>query len=120
MTMRTLTKTVTFSRRFSLRGLAEVLPSGAYSVTTIQELPEGVTYPVYRTVSTQIQLQGDAGDAGRLMTIDPRDLETAILQDQRSLDAREKTTGRQKQAIRSPRRRAAFKFDEMDKNVRQA
>ena len=52
MTTRTTTKTVTFAHPFLLKGIDRILPAGDYRVVTDEELIEGVSFPVYRRVST--------------------------------------------------------------------
>lgn len=92
MTNRTTSKILTFVRPFSLRGLAEVLPAGAYKVITEEMQDENVTYPTWQLVSTQMHLHtnSDRPDEARIMTVEPRDLEVAHLRDQRMVDARPK------------------------------
>ncbi len=46
MTVRTSKKTVTFGRPFTIKGIEEVLPAGAYSIETDEEPLEGIF--VYR------------------------------------------------------------------------
>tara|TARA_R110000868_G_scaffold159166_2_gene387739 strand:+ start:8492 stop:8791 length:300 start_codon:yes stop_codon:yes gene_type:complete len=81
-----------FVRPFSLRGLAEVLPAGAYKVITEESFTENVTYPTYQWVSTHMHLhtKSDRPDEARTMSVDPRDLEVAHLRDQKMIDARPK------------------------------
>jgi hypothetical protein len=64
MTTRTSKKTVTFRRPFVLGGFDEVLPAGAYSVETDEELLEGISFPAYRRVLTVIHLQAKSGRHG--------------------------------------------------------
>jgi hypothetical protein len=52
--MRTLTKTVVFTRPFLLKGVDRILPAGDYRVVTDEELIEGLSFPVYRRLSTMI------------------------------------------------------------------
>jgi hypothetical protein len=42
---RTLSKTVTFSKPFLLKGIGRMLPAGTYRVVTDEELIEGVSFP---------------------------------------------------------------------------
>jgi hypothetical protein len=56
MTIRTSKKTVIFRRPFVLGGFDEVVPAGAYSVETDEELLEGISFPAYRRILTLIQL----------------------------------------------------------------
>ena len=79
MSIRTRGKTVIFSRPFSLKGVDRVLPAGDYRVLTDEELVEGVSFPVYRRVSTMIFLPAQFHRSGsvELVTIDPLDLRAA-------------------------------------------
>ena len=79
MSIRTRAKTVVFSRPFSLKGVDRVLPAGDYRVLTDEELVEGVSFPVYRRVSTMIFLPAQFHRSGsvELVTIDPLDLRAA-------------------------------------------
>ena len=54
MTTRTHSKSVVFGQPFLLKGIDRVLPPGAYRVVTDEELIEGISFPVYRRVSTMI------------------------------------------------------------------
>ncbi len=76
MSIRTSAKTVVFSRPFSLKGVDRVLPAGDYRVLTDEELIEGLSFPVYRRVSTMIFLPAEFHRPGsvELVTIDPLDL----------------------------------------------
>lgn len=80
MPTRTLKKTVTFKRPFSLPGVGKELPAGAYSVETDEELLEGVSFPVYRRIATLIHLHAHAG-LTQTLTIDPMELDTAMARD---------------------------------------
>jgi hypothetical protein len=84
MALRTSTRTVTFTRPFVLAGLDEALPAGSYSVETDEELLEGASFAAYRRVLTVIRLPSKSRSAGltRAMTIDPEELEAALLRDQ--------------------------------------
>jgi hypothetical protein len=79
MSIRTRAKTVIFSRPFSLKGVDRVLPAGDYRVLTDEELVDGVSFPVYRRVSTMIFLPAQFHRSGsvELVTIDPLDLRAA-------------------------------------------
>jgi len=54
MIARSLNKTVVFSKPFLLKGVDRTLPPGDYRVVTDEELVEGISFPVYRRVSTMI------------------------------------------------------------------
>ena len=79
MSMRTSARTVTFGRPFSLKGIDRVLPAGDYRVLTDEELIEGLSFPVYRRVSTMVFLPAKFHRPGsvELVTIDPLDLRDA-------------------------------------------
>ena len=84
MTIRTSKKTVTFRRPFVLGGFDEVLPAGAYSVETDEQLLEDISFPVYRRLLTLIHLQAKPGHPGltQTLTIDPNELDAALKRDQ--------------------------------------
>lgn len=84
MTIRTSEKTVTFRKPFVLGGLDEVLPAGDYSVETDEELLDGVSFPAYRRILTVIHLHEKSNNPHRTrtMTIDPNELDAALMRDQ--------------------------------------
>ncbi len=88
MTIRTSTKTVTFMKPFVLDGFDEELPAGAYRVETDEELLEGISFPAYRRVMTLIHLHEKPGCPGfaETMTIDPNELDAALLRDRTSAE----------------------------------
>lgn len=79
----TSSKTVIFSRPFSLKGVDRILPAGDYRVVTDEELIEGLSFPVYRRVSTVIFVPAQSHQASsiEMVTIDPSDLKAARDQD---------------------------------------
>jgi hypothetical protein len=54
MPTRTSSKTVTFGHPFWLKGVDRTLPPGDYRVMTDEDLVEGLSFPVYRRVSTML------------------------------------------------------------------
>lgn len=80
MTARTHTETVSFKQPFTLRGLNRKLPAGEYTVETEEELIQGLSFPVYRRVLTQIRLPVVPGHpkSSQIMAIDPQDLDDAL------------------------------------------
>ena len=54
MTIRTTSRTVTFTHPFTLDGMAEEQPPGTYTVETDDELLESARIPAYRCISTLI------------------------------------------------------------------
>ena len=71
--MRTTRKNVTFRRPFVLKGIDRTLPAGEYQVITDEELIDGLSFPVYRRVSTMmlIPAQSHAASSIEMVTIDP-------------------------------------------------
>jgi hypothetical protein len=82
MIARSLSKTVVFSKPFLLKGIDRVLPAGDYRVVTDEELIEGISFPVYRRVSTAIFVPGPTHASSlEMVSIDPLDLRTALVKD---------------------------------------
>ena len=83
MTIRTTSRTVTFTHPFMLDGMAEEQPPGTYTVETDDELIESACVPAYRCVSTLIRLPGRRGSSvlGYLVDIDASDLAAALEKD---------------------------------------
>lgn len=79
MSVRTSSKSVTFTRPFFLSGIGEVQPAGTYMVETDEELLAGVSFPAYRRVATLIFLPSRPGRAVReqIADIDPLELQAA-------------------------------------------
>jgi hypothetical protein len=77
MPTRTSSKTVTFDRPFLLKGVDRILPAGDYRVTTDEELIDGLSFPVYRRVSTVIFVPALQASSVEMVTIDPADLQAA-------------------------------------------
>jgi hypothetical protein len=78
MATRTQRKTVTFDQPFLLKGMDRILPPGNYVVVTDEELVEGLSFPVYRRVSTTMMVPAQNRPSSvEMLTVDPRDLEAA-------------------------------------------
>ena len=75
MTTRTQRTTSSFTRPFLLKGVDRVLPPGSYDIVTEEELIEGLSFPVYRRVSTVIFVPGQIGSSLEMVAIDPLDLD---------------------------------------------
>jgi hypothetical protein len=71
---RTRKRFVTFPRSFELRGVDYPLPAGSYEIISDEELIEGLSFPVYRRVSTWIMARRSPGAATEMVPIDPDDL----------------------------------------------
>jgi hypothetical protein len=81
MTIRTTRKTITFRKRFYLKGIDRSLPEGIYNVITDEELIEGVSLPAYRRISTLMLVPAQTGSAVEMVMIDPLELEAALERD---------------------------------------
>src|SRR6185437_7384316 len=83
MMNRTSSRTVTFLHSFKLTGVADAQPAGRYLVETDEELLQGVSFPVYRRLSTLIRLPGRPGtmELSRVVDIDPAELASALARD---------------------------------------
>ena len=78
MTTRTQRRTIEFRRAFLLKGIDRILPPGKYDIVSDEELIEGLSFPVYRRVSTIIFVPAAAqASAIEMVTVDPRDLQSA-------------------------------------------
>ena len=71
---RTRRRFLTFSRGFELRGVDYPLPAGSYEIINDEELIEGLSFPVYRRVSTWIMARRSPDAATEMISIDPDDL----------------------------------------------
>ena len=78
MTTRIQRRTIEFRRAFLLKGVDRILPPGKYDIVSDEELIEGLSFPVYRRVSTIIFVPAAAqASAIEMVTVDPRDLQSA-------------------------------------------
>jgi hypothetical protein len=78
MATRTQRKTVAFGRSFLVKGIDRVLPPGDYVIVTDEELIEGLSFPVYRRVSTAMMVPAEnRASSVEMLIINPRDLEAA-------------------------------------------
>lgn len=84
VTTRTIKRTVTFKRPFSLSGFDGEQPAGTYSVEADEELLEGVSFPAYRRMATMMQIEPSSltqTGAMQVAVIDPQQLEAALAVD---------------------------------------
>jgi hypothetical protein len=79
-------ESVTFDRPFFVAGADRQQPAGTYTIETIEELIEGLSFLAYHRVSTSIVLPLPGGGAGsyQLVRIDPTVVEAALLPRQRT------------------------------------
>jgi hypothetical protein len=83
MATRTRRKTVVFESPFLLKDIGRTLPAGDYEVLTDEELIEGLSFPVYRRVSTMMMVPAPPPrtSSTEMLTIDPRELQLALDRD---------------------------------------
>lgn len=83
MLTRTRREAVTFHSPFSLAGVGRLLPAGNYEVVTDEELIEGLSFPVYRRVTTMMIVPAlvSQGRSVEMLTVDPGDLAAAVARD---------------------------------------
>ena len=81
MTTRTHRATFSFARPFALAGVDHILPPGTYDVVTEEELVDGLSFPVYRRLSTVMFVPGLSASSIEMVTIDPLDLAAAQVRD---------------------------------------
>jgi len=83
MTMRTTSRTVTFTHPFVLSGIVEEQPAGTYTVETDEELIENASVTAYRRISTLIRLPGRPGSMvlEQVVDIDAAELAAALERD---------------------------------------
>ena len=79
MVTRTHSKTVVFSHPFELKDVDRILPPGDYRVVTDEEPVAGLSFLVYRRVSTMIFVPAESRQASavEMLTVDPVDLQAA-------------------------------------------
>jgi hypothetical protein len=89
MTTRARRKTVVFGFPFLLKDIGRTLPAGGYEVLTDEELIEGLSFPVYRRVSTMMMVPAAPPhmSSTEMLTVDPRELQLAL-----DLDAAKNTS----------------------------
>ena len=82
MNARSLSEAVIFSEPFVLKGVDRILPAEDDRVVTDEEPIEGISFPVYRRVSTMIFVPAAPPEKSiEMVSIDPLDLQTALEQD---------------------------------------
>jgi hypothetical protein len=95
MMERTTTKTVVFHHPFAVGAVDGLLPPGSYVVETDEELIPGISFLAYRRVRTTMILPIAFGVAGarQVVTIDPQELEVALVRDAESVARAEHSRG---------------------------
>jgi hypothetical protein len=78
MIARTQRRTVEFRRAFLLKGVDRILPAGKYDIVSDEELIEGLSFSVYRRVSTFMFVPSVSQvSAVEMVAVDPHDLQAA-------------------------------------------
>lgn len=72
--MRTRRETVVFKRPFRLAGIDHLVPAGAYTVVTDEEMIEGLSFTVFRRVATTITVPAPNSAGMETVAIDPVNL----------------------------------------------
>jgi hypothetical protein len=80
-TTRSSRSKITFKREFSVPEVDHNLPAGTYEVLTDEELIEGLSFPVWRRISTMILVPGRVASCTEMVTISPKNLQDACLRD---------------------------------------
>jgi len=79
MMTRTRVARVTFTRRFKLASMDRDYPPGIYEIETDDEILDTVSVQAHRRTATRIRLNNPG--LTQLVTIDPQDLEAALIND---------------------------------------
>jgi hypothetical protein len=79
MATRSSYHTVSFRQPFTLMGIPQLIPPGAYGVDTEEESIDGLSFVAWHRVSTTILLY--ANGASQAFAVDPVDLEASLLRD---------------------------------------
>ena len=79
MTTRTSSRSVTFRRPFILNGFDAVQAAGTYVIDVEEEAIEGISFPAFKRLSTQIQIRTLGKIEHRF--INPVDLDEALIRD---------------------------------------
>ena len=83
MSTRSIERTLTFRRPFSLSAIDGPLPAGRYRVITEEDLLEGLSFAAWQRVRTLLFLPADSlpGKAHEVVPIDVNELEAALAAD---------------------------------------
>jgi len=86
VTTRTNTKTVTFAKPFTIGGSDKEFPAGDYVVETDEDLIEGLSFPVYRRMSSRLYSPPDSARPGTSSTlfVESSELELALARDKKN------------------------------------
>lgn len=79
MNTRTTSRSVTFRRPFQLSGFDAVQPAGTYVIDVEEEALEGISFPAFRRLSTQMRISTLGKTEHRF--INPVELDEALQRD---------------------------------------
>lgn len=79
MTSRTIDRTVTFQRSFTLRNADDTYPPGEYLVQTDEEMIDQLSFSAWRRVATMIHVR--RGGATQVVTVSPQELDLILSRD---------------------------------------
>jgi hypothetical protein len=88
MSIRTTSRTISFSRPFVLTGIADEQPPGSYTVEIDEELLSHVSFPAYRRIATLMRLppRPSSTERARVVHLDPLELAALLVADARAED----------------------------------
>lgn len=83
MTERTIETEITFTHPFELDSFVKPFEAGTYRLIVDEEEIEGLSFPVFRRTSTQLEIPAIATIVGRRqrVTVSPHEIETALTKD---------------------------------------
>jgi hypothetical protein len=84
MAHRSHREALVFHRPFRLKGSATPEPAGTYAVETEEELIEGLSFPVWRRVSTTLTRQAAGSATIQALPVTPQELAELQAADARS------------------------------------
>ena len=88
MTERTTETKITFTHPFVLSCLAAPLEAGTYRLVVDEKLIEGLSFPAYRRVGTQLEIPATsvAADTRQFLQVSATEITNALIEDARSTD----------------------------------
>lgn len=92
MLTRTKRQTVTFAHAFTFNGSGRTMLPGDYEVVSDEELIEGLSFPVYRRVSTFLMVPAQGLLAAEMLTVTPDDLSSTLARDRALSDGKPRNT----------------------------
>lgn len=79
---RTIRRKLIFRHAFQLAAVGHTLPAGEYELISDEEMIEGLSFPVYRRVSSWIMAPTkNSSGSIEMIAVDPKDIEAAQVHD---------------------------------------